>query len=275
MIIGILALNGLALGSFVNALVWRLRMQDELKQSKSKKKQDFSILHGRSMCVHCKHTLAWFDLVPIFSWVQLKGQCRYCHKKISWQYPLVELLVGALAVASYIFWPFELNTPLAWATLIVWIIALVPMVALVVYDLKWMQMPTNLIYALDVIAVVFVGLLALSGGGSSIVVASVIGSVILGGLFWVIYQISDGKWIGGGDVRYGFAMGALLGWQKGLFGLALSSYLGTAVIIVLLIMRKYRKKMRIPFGPFLISATYLSMLFGQQVIDWYKMLVGL
>ena len=91
----------------------------------------------------------------------------------------------------------------------------------------------------------------------------------------MIYQISAGRWIGGGDVRFGFAMGVLLGWQGGLLGLALASYLGTALIIVLLAIAKYHKKMRIPFGPFLISATYVSVLFGQQVIDWYKSLAGL
>ena len=136
-------------------------------------------------------------------------------------------------------------------------------------------MPTSLIYVFDVLAVIFVTLLAISTKSWDVASSAVIGSIVIGGFFWIMYQISNGKWIGGGDVRYGFAMGAVLGWQKALFGLALASYLGTALVLVLLIMGKYRKKMRIPFGPFLITATYLSMLFGQQAIDWYKSLVGM
>jgi prepilin signal peptidase PulO-like enzyme (type II secretory pathway) len=186
----------------------------------------------------------------------------------------VELVLAVLVVVSYIFWPFNLSGPVEWATFITWVIALVPMVALVIYDLKWMEMPTRLIYVIDVIALVLLSLSALSHKSWSVVVSGIVGALLIGGLFWIIYQVSNGKWIGGGDVRFGFAMGALLGWQKALFGLALASYLGTALIIVLLIIVRYHRKMRLTFGPFLISALYMSMLFGQQVIDWYKSLVG-
>ncbi|HMS30983.1 MAG TPA: prepilin peptidase [Candidatus Saccharibacteria bacterium] len=270
----IVSLFGLALGSFVNALVWRMREQEKAGK-KGFKKPELSIVNGRSMCVHCKHELAWYDLVPVFSWLTLGGTCRYCKKTISWQYPVVELLVGALAVSSLMFWPYETSSALEWLMFVTWVIGLVPLVALVIYDLRWMIMPTSLIYVFDVLAVIFVTLLAISTKSWDVASSAVIGSIVIGGFFWIMYQISNGKWIGGGDVRYGFAMGAVLGWQKALFGLALASYLGTALVLVLLIMGKYRKKMRIPFGPFLITATYLSMLFGQQAIDWYKSLVGM
>jgi len=270
----LVSLFGLALGSFVNALVWRMREQ-EMVGKKGSRKTELSIVNGRSMCVHCKHELAWYDLVPVFSWLTLGGTCRYCKKTISWQYPVVELLVALLAALSLAYWPFALNSALQWLVFVAWVIGLVPMVALVIYDLRWMLMPTSLIYALDVVAVIFVTLLAVSTKSWDVAFSAVIGSVVIGGFFWVMYQISNGKWIGGGDVRYGFAMGALLGWQKALFGLALASYLGTALVLVLLILGKYRKKMRIPFGPFLIAATYLSLLFGHHAIDWYKSLAGL
>ncbi len=284
---------GLALGSFVNALVWRLREQSVLSNKPSKKKtkknssstvlakeeglktKDLSILHGRSMCVHCRHRLAWFDLIPVVSWLQLQGKCQYCKKAISWQYPLVELLVAVLAVGLYLFWPLKLSGVISWALLVLWVIALVPMVALVIYDLRWREMPTVLIYALNIIGLVFVGLSAFAAGEWSAVVSSGLGALLVGGLFWIIFQVSSGTWIGGGDVRYGFTMGLLLGWQHGFFALALASYLGTALVIIFMILGKYKKKMRIPFGPFLISATYLSMLFGHHVIDWYKSLAGL
>jgi leader peptidase (prepilin peptidase)/N-methyltransferase len=275
MIYILLGVVGLALGSFVNALVWRVRMQDKGGLKKKKSPKDLSVLHGRSMCVHCKHVLGWLDLVPVLSWVLLKGRCRYCKKSISWQYPVIECVLAILAVGSYLFWPYELNGWVSWLVLITWIISLVPLLALVIYDIKWMEMPTRIIYALNSIAVIFIGLMAYDMKSWGIVISSIVGSILLGGLFWMIYQISAGRWIGGGDVRFGFAMGVLLGWQGGLLGLALASYLGTALIIVLLAIGKYHKKMRIPFGPFLISATYVSVLFGQQVIDWYKSLAGL
>ena len=274
-----LSLLGLALGSFVNALVWRLYTGEKAKHNVQTIKKDearsLSIFHGRSMCVNCRHVLAWYDLIPVVSWLALGGKCRYCKKSISLQYPLIEVLMAFLTLISYIYWPIELSSFLQWSVLITRIIALVPMVALVIYDLRWMEMPTNLIYVLDIISVVFVGLLAISQKDWSIVYSSAIGALLIGGLFWLIYQISGGKWIGGGDVRFGFAMGVLLGWQKAVFGLALASYLGTALIIVLIFTRKYHKKMRLPFGPFLISALYLSMIFGQYAIDWYKNLAGL
>lgn len=257
----------------MNALVWRLRQQEVSKTKAQSTK--YSITRGRSMCVHCKHELAWYDLVPVFSWLMLGGTCRYCKKTISWQYPVVELFVAVLAMSSLLYWPFALNSGLEWLVFVVWVIGLVPLVALVIYDLRWMIMPTSLIYAFDVLAVIFVTLLAISTKSWDVTLSAVIGTIVIGGFFWIMYQISNGKWIGGGDVRYGFAMGAVLGWQKALFGLALASYLGTALVLVLLILGKYRKKMRIPFGPFLITATYLSMLFGQQAIDWYKSLTGM
>lgn len=280
-------LLGLALGSFVNALVWRLREQDLRKGQRAKSKgqkargrrqevalKDLSILHGRSMCVHCKHTLAWTDLIPVVSWLQLGGKCRYCKKGISWQYPLVEVLVALLAVGSLLWWPLPLENLLDWLSFGLWVIALVPMTALVVYDIRWMEMPTKLIYAVDIIALTFVVLQALTTASWYPVTSGAIGALLLGGFFWLLYQLSGAKWIGGGDVRYGFAMGLFLGWQSMLFGLMLASYLGIILIIILIALRKYRKNMRIPFGPFLVGATYIAMLFGQHVVDVYKSLAG-
>ena len=270
----LIAIFGLSLGSFVNALVWRMKEQEKAG-NKNFKSSKYSIVNGRSMCVHCKHILSWHDLVPVFSWLAIKGRCRYCKKTISWQYPVIEVLVSILAIASIVFWPFAISSVLDWLTFVVWILSLVPMVALVIYDLRWMIMPTRFIYIFDILVGIFVLLLAGSIKSWDVITSAVIGSIIIGGLFWLLYQFSNGRWIGGGDVRFGFAMGAVLGWQKAIFGLATASYLGTALILVLLVMGKYRKKMRIPFGPFLVSATYLSMLFGQKVIDWYISLTGL
>ena len=272
-ILGLLILIGVTLGSFVNALVWRLHVGE--KGAKGKKQtRNLSILNGRSMCVHCKHQLAWNDLIPVVSWLALGGKCRYCKKSIFWQYPVVELMFSVLSVFSLVYWPYALNNAISWTVFSLWIMLLVPFVALVIYDIRWMIMPTSLIYVSGILAALFVVSLSTASHSWRPVTDGLIGVASLGGFFWLLYQVSGGKWIGGGDVRYAFVMGGLLGWQKALFGLALSSYLGTVLIIVLVLLRKYHKKMRLPFGPFLITATYLSLLFGQYAIDWYKSLAG-
>src|SRR3989344_6490262 len=133
MIVAILIVLGLAFGSFVNALVWRLHEQEERAKSKEQRRKkgkakntaklsshtsvlsskDLSILKGRSMCPSCKHGLAAKDLVPVLSWLTLRGKCRYCHKPISIQYPLVELITATLFVISYLLWPDVAHATLA------------------------------------------------------------------------------------------------------------------------------------------------------------------
>jgi prepilin signal peptidase PulO-like enzyme (type II secretory pathway) len=269
----LLALLGLALGSFINALVWRLHESEKTNQKKSSK-NNLSILNGRSMCVHCKYVLAWYDLVPVFSWLQLKGRCRYCGKPID-DSPLIESLMAVLLLVSFIFWPFELSSSLSYILFGVWAIILTVLLALALYDLKWMILPTRLVYIIGGLSIIFTGIRALEQQNWGTVISSIVGSVGLGGLFWVIYQVSQGKWIGGGDVRFGFVMGLLLGWQKAIFGLTAAAYIGLAVIIALLVIGKYHRKMKLPFGPMLIAGTYVSVLWGQWAIDIYKGLSGL
>src|SRR5690348_8244818 len=115
MIVLLLGALGLGLGSFVNALVWRLHEQElaeeepKHKRAKGKARQlsakELSIVSGRSMCPDCHHELAPQDLIPVLSWLWLRGKCRYCSKPISWQYPLVELVTAALFIVSYLSWP--------------------------------------------------------------------------------------------------------------------------------------------------------------------------
>jgi prepilin signal peptidase PulO-like enzyme (type II secretory pathway) len=270
--ITVLIYLGLCFGSFVNALVWRLHKQESATSSKQKAK--YSISSGRSRCVHCKHSLSSIDLIPVVSWLLLRGKCRYCHKPISSQYPLVETATAALFVISYIYWPgFEGNNSDigAWLDFSVWLISLVGFVALVVYDLRWMLLPNRIIFPLLVIAGLnAVGQSLLSSDISPLISAGW-GILIGGGIFYLLFQISNGRWIGGGDVKLGFLLGILIGGPTSAFLMIfLASVLGSIYSVPFLIKGKLTAKARIPFGPFLIAAAIITKLYGGQLIDWYS-----
>lgn len=267
-----LILIGVAFGSFVNAYVWRTHQQ--LGNKKKSQKKHLSILNGRSMCVRCQHALAWFDLIPVISWLLLRGRCRYCQKPISWQYPVIELAMGTFVALSYSYWPYNLESIQDHAVFFVWLVLLVFGLALSLYDLKWMLLPNSIMYPFIGVSLIFAVLLAAVQNNGAIVSSAVLGGLGFGGLFYLLYQLSKGRWIGGGDVRLGFALGFILGWQKSIVGLILAAYLGMAIIIILLLLGRYRKSMKLPFGPLLLAGTYTALLWGQQAIDWYLKLSG-
>lgn len=262
-----LVLLGLCFGSFVNALVWRIHVQS--KGRKSKKNAKYSISKGRSMCVHCKHVLAAKDLIPIFSWVYLRGKCRYCGKQISWQYPTVEAVTALLFVISNLFWPYEI-TGIGVVSFAAWLMILVGLVALLIYDIKWMLLPNRIIFFLYWLAGVYVAARVVESGTLSSVSDYAMGVVIGGGIFYLLFQISSGRWIGGGDVKLGFLLGALAG--SGYFALLLlfiASVLGSLYSLPLLVAKKANKSSRIPFGPFLIISAIVVVLFGNSLTDMY------
>jgi leader peptidase (prepilin peptidase)/N-methyltransferase len=275
MIVALLLIVGLCLGSFVNALVWRLHESSGLKAQTSKQKgkklsaQDLSILIGHSMCPECHHKLAPWDLVPVLSWLWLRGRCRYCHQPISWQYPLVELLAAGLFVASYLWWPFTFHG-LGLYYFVFWLLFLVGFMALAVYDLRWQLLPNKIIYPLTGLAVVqLAGAIAFHHVGWQAVLTALWGIVIASGIFYVIFLVSRGEWIGGGDVKLGIILGILLGGPlMSLLMLFVASCLGTVAGLPLLLAGK--RKVRVPFGPFLLLATVFVTLFGASIIHWYK-----
>lgn len=258
----IVVLLGLCAGSFVNALVWRL-----------KNKKDW--VRERSICPDCKHTLSGKDLVPVLSWLELRGRCRYCNKKIHWQYPLVEVICAALFATSYLFWPLALSG-IGWPVFAVWLLIVTVGLALSVYDFKWMILPDGLVLTLSILSVIFALLRSWQLQSPNNLVFSVVAAAFLFGLFWLIFQISDGKWIGGGDVKMMPALGLLSGGITAavlvIFG---SSLAGVVIAIPLIISGKGGRQTKLPYGPLLLIATFVVVLFGQSAIEWYKSLVGL
>jgi prepilin signal peptidase PulO-like enzyme (type II secretory pathway) len=259
---------GLAFGSFINAWVWRLHKQSSAK-NKVAAKQEYSITKGRSMCPNCGHRLAVLDLIPVLSWLLLRGRCRYCHKPISVTYPLVELLTAVLFVMSYIYWPLAFNHQ-GMFYFVIWLALLINVIALAVYDIRWMTLPNKVLYPLfGLVAVQILATIIFFDGRLHYILNDLLGLLIGGGVFFILFQLSAGKWIGGGDVK----LGALLGLYLGLGSYAImmiffASVIGSLYSIPLLATGKIDRRAHIPYGPFLILAAIIIRLFGSSISSW-------
>lgn len=248
---------GLAFGSFSLATAWRIR-----------KKKNFTT--DTSECEHCHHKLAPKDLVPLFSWLMLRGRCRYCNKKISRLLPVAELTGGMFFAVSYAFWPDALGSTAQYMRAGLWVCALVLLLILFFYDLQWYLLPNKLMYPLWGVAVIDAGMQLVIAPNSATIWGISLAVAIASGLFYVFYLISDGAWIGFGDVRLGFAMGLLLGspWLAGL-ALFTASLLGILASLPGMVLGKKSLKSKVPFGPLLILGLIVARLWGTEVIDWY------
>jgi len=255
MILLLLIVLGLILGSFVNAFVWRLH-----------ERKDW--VNDRSECVHCHHTLGPLDLVPVLSWVMLRGRCRYCHKKID-DNPLVELTLPLLFAASYIWWPWALQGSRIFE-FAGWLVILVGLLALAVYDLRWFLLPDKVVFPLAGLAAVQVITLSIWQKDWHILLMAAGGVVVISGLFYLIFQVSKGEWIGGGDVKLGLVLGLLSsGVLQSFLLIFVASIAGVLFSLPMLVKGKAGRKTQLPFGPMLIIGLFVVKLFGAAIISWY------
>ena len=259
---------GIVLGSFVNALVWRLHEQSRSKPKVAR--AELSILKGRSMCPQCHHTLAAKDLVPVVSWLWLRGRCRYCTTPISPQYPLVEVLTGLLFLGAYLAWPLAFNV-IGMVQLGFFVLCIVFFVALALYDMRWFLLPDKLVFPLVALGALEVMVVAVFHHSVMAVWQPVLGAAILYGLFWGLYQVSNGEWIGGGDVKLALALGLIAGTPlRAAMIIFLASLLGTLASFPLLLRGKRGLTQHIPFGPYLLLSCYIVVLLGGHIEVWYK-----
>ena len=255
----LVTVTGAAMGSFVDALVWRLHT-----------KRNF--VSDRSECEKCHHKLAPADLVPIVSWLVLRGKCRYCNAPISPVVPIIEVILAALFLLSFLVWPLGFASWQAIASFAVWLVYLVGLAALFVYDLRWMLLPDKITFPLIGLSLIDAALRVSVEPGANLMsyAVHVAGGVgVLAGLYWLLYTVSKGKWVGYGDVKLSFFIGAVLGWQKSLLVLALANVGGLLIVLPALLLKKITPKSRVPFGPFLIAAFVAAGLFGDAIIAWY------
>ena len=258
-------LFGLVMGSFLNCIIYRLQTGE-------------GFLKGRSFCPHCRHALSWQDLIPVFSFLILKGRCRYCQKPISWQYPLVELATGIIFLL--IVWNLEFGICLEFGiwNLLFYLLISCFLIIIFVYDLKHYIIPDAVIYPAIAIAFLYqlfrmlnfvnwnlFGIWNVESG-----ILRPISSAFLASLFFLaIVFLSQGKWMGLGDVKLAFLMGLFLGFPNILVALFLAFFIGAIIGIGLIISGKRTLKSEVPFGPFLITGTFIALFWGNQITNWY------
>jgi prepilin signal peptidase PulO-like enzyme (type II secretory pathway) len=252
MIYAFLAIFGLIIGSFLNAVIYRLHSGD-------------SIINSRSKCVHCNKQLKAYDLVPFFSWLFLKAKCRFCKKPISLQYPLVEISTAVLFIIGYYLIVAQGNIvdAFVWSQFIFYLISVSFLIVIFVFDHLYQLILDKVTFPFMILAIIFIFALQMNW------VEHILAGVAGGAWFGWQYAISKGKWIGGGDIRLGAVMGLLLGWPGLLVALFLSYILGAIVSVYLLASKKAKQGAQIAFGTFLSLSTVITWLAGDQLLDWY------
>lgn len=278
-----LVLLGLCMGSFAGASVWRLRARQlaedkaagepvdrgEYEQLSPLTKETLST--DRSRCLQCGHPLAWYDLVPLISWLSLRGRCRYCKAPIGKFELLMELGVATVFVLSFLLWPEPLTTLLGALHFGLWLSAATLLAILFAYDLKWFLLPDRVVFPLAVVGFAVSILHLVSATDVAGALISLGGGVlVLSGLYYLLWLISKGQWVGFGDIKLGFALALLLSdWRLALVALFSANLIGSLVVMPGMLTGRLNRKAHVPFGPLLIAGAVLAMLVGNQIITWY------
>lgn len=245
MIIVLLALLGLIIGSFINAAVWRLHSGE-------------SITHGRSMCPNCKHQLAAIDLVPVLSWLALKGKCRYCKQPYGAHYLAVELTTAVLFALSVVLLP-----SLGLVVCMLWLVILALLLVLALYDAQWYLLPNKVMNPTIVLgAIYFILRLEVASGPLQLLVA-----LVAAGMFYAAWWVSQGKAMGGADAKLVLVMGLILAPDLMLLALALAFISAGFGAAYLLYGKKKGMTDQMPFGPYLILGLIIAQLFGAQLLQ--------
>ncbi len=239
LIFGIL---GLITGSFLNVLIYRLNTEGSP-----------SPVWGRSFCPKCKHQLSWSDNIPLLSFFLLNGKCRYCHKAISWQYPLVEAINTVLWLLAATVFPSGLAAGLY---------SLAASLLLVIF---FSDMLYGLIPDEANIGLAALGVAVWFGRWPDLGLGLLSGLLVAGG-FTLLIILSRGKAMGLGDVKLFLAMGVLLGWQNFVFALWLAFVSGGIVAGALLLLKRKKIGATIPLGPFLVIAALTALFYGSQIL---------
>ncbi len=235
---------GLCFGSFLNVCILRLP-------------RDQSLLKPRSRCPHCKQPIAWRDNIPVFSWLRLRGKCRWCHKPISVQYPVIEALVGVLWGAAVLAYglSFHAISGAVFGTVLL---------GIAITDARHYLIPDE--YTWGGLAI---GLLLALGGGVPGFLQALLGAAVGFALLWGVAQA--GAWVfreeamGGGDIKMMAMIGSFVGWR----GVLLTVFAGAALGSLIFVPLSLKKKRLVPFGVFLAVGAAVTFVFGDAILAWY------
>jgi len=239
----VLAVLGLVIGSFLNVCMVRLP-------------EHRNIWRPGSSCPACGALIGWRDNIPVLSYLALRGRCRACRARISWRYPLVEMVTSFLFVLTYLRFGWSTELP----------VALVLMSALIVVtgiDLTHQIIPD--VVTLPGIVVGFLANLLSHRVGWA---ESLLGILVGGGTLFVIIHASNGG-MGGGDMKLEAMLGAFLGWKIALMSLLIAALAGGAIAVVLLALKIRGRKDPVPFGPFLAFGGTVGLFWGERLLAWY------
>ncbi len=244
---------GTIIGSFLNVVILRYNTGE-------------SVVQNGSRCFSCGKKLKWHELIPILSFIIQRGRCQSCKSRISWQYPLIEMLTGLIfllvfSIRYQVFSNFSFYFLLS--TFYYFIIFSI-LIVIAVYDLRHQIIPNVFVYAFDILA--FLSLFRISDFEFRIY--DFWAGIIFFSFFASLWLVSRGKWMGLGDAKLALGIGWLLGLVRGILALLLSFWVGAAVGIFLLffLKDKYNIKSKISFGPFLILGALLAFFFGNVII---------
>jgi prepilin signal peptidase PulO-like enzyme (type II secretory pathway) len=289
-----LFLLGLAIGSFFNVIAFRFKEGQFIFANK--------VVGGRSRCMHCKRTLAWYELVPLFSFLLQLGRCRSCGHRLSLEYPLVEFLAGLLLpLVAFYFFNFKRldylslatgnHSFMLWGAVAIWSLIFLFLLLLSVIDYREYLIPDEIPYFLAAFGIVWVACLVFfssSGGKALTFSGSFVGEYafifgilsniwlnhLLGALagaltIGAIFFLSRGRAIGFGDVILLGVLGFIFGWPDVVLILLLSFLIGAAVSVVLLIRRAKGMKDFVPFAPFIALSSLIVFFYGADILHWY------
>lgn len=239
---------GIIIGSFLNVCIYRIPREE-------------SIAFPPSHCTQCSHPLAWYDLIPIVSYLSLRGKCRYCGEAISPQYPIIEILNGLLYL--FVFQHFGFSLEFAFYGFMTSIL-----IVICVIDYYRQIIPDELVLLILCTTIVYKVSAYFLNGMPVLIKDSIFGFLTGGLLFLAIAVISNGA-MGGGDIKLIAVLGLILGLKSTLLNILLSFIIGAVVSIYLLLSGKKGRKDAIPFGPFISIAFIVTLFYGDSIINWY------
>ena len=274
--VGTVLIVGTMVGSFLNVVIHRLpkmmendwRQQcveflhpEEAERAAVPSSPRYNLVVPRSACPSCGHKISAIENVPLVSYVFLRGKCRACKAPISIRYPLVEALTGL--ASAFAAWHFGAGWTAAFAILFIW-----ALVALTFIDADTTLLPDDITLPL-----LWLGLLVNLGGlfteSGSAVIGAVAGYLILWLVYWGFKLLTGKEGMGYGDFKLLAAIGAWLGWQMLPLVILLSAVVGTVVGLAGILLHGREKGAKLPFGPYLATAGFIAMFWGQQLNMWY------